>query len=74
MIASTKIIFCDQEHGCGNVSFPAIEDLTDGSFIRPSNAADLRRKARLAGWKRTRGQDYCPDCVGCMEDRKGDAA
>lgn len=67
MIRSTKLIFCDNEHGAGDVTFP---DLDDSSFdikqhfiypVQPT-AAELRKAAKKAGWTRVDGGDYCPIC------------
>lgn len=53
MIRTAKILFCDQEHGFGNASFP---DLITSSptqleqhFIAPPTLKQLRKEAKAAG-------------------------
>lgn len=66
MVAKGIQLYCNNEHGFGDVSFPE-----DGMFqTRYRNAAHLRREARKSGWKRMNGGDYCPSCVACEEDRE----
>ncbi len=70
MIRSTKVIFCDEEHGIGDVTFPAFCDLDVVDFIRTPTVSALRREARKAGWRRIKGSDYCAECVELMDERK----
>ena len=67
MIRPAKRIYCDQEHGTGDVAFPDLDAVNwiDG----PATAATLRREARKLGWRRIMGADYCPDCVACISER-----
>ena len=62
MIRTGKVLFCDNEHGIGNVTFPEMGRVDDQTFIQPMNAAQLRKQAKDAGWTRVDGVDYCADC------------
>lgn len=66
MIRTMKLLFCDNEHGVGNVTFPDIlgrpEDL-EQYLIRSPGAAELRKEAKAAGWSRHQGGDYCEMCT-----------
>lgn len=63
MIYSVKVIFCENEHGSGEQTFPRIDDITDLTFINPVSAARLRADAKKAGWIRFNGADYCDLCA-----------
>lgn len=60
MIRKGIQIYCDNEHGTGDVTFP-----DDGIFdpFKNTSAVTIRRAARLAGWRRIMGADYCPGCI-----------
>lgn len=66
MIRTAKVIFCDNEHGGGDVTFPDFDrrafDLQQ-DFINPVSVAGLRRQAKKEGWGRVNGGDYCPTCM-----------
>ena len=63
MIRTVKVIFCENEHGVGEVMFPALGDLDAQTLIdNTETAATLRKKAKAAGWTRVNGADYCPGC------------
>lgn len=67
MINKCLILFCDNEHGSGDVCFPNI-DLMDNwdikqLFINGNNARTVRQEAKKAGWGRHNGGDYCPACM-----------
>jgi hypothetical protein len=71
MIRKAQVIFCDNEHGTGDVCFPDLtaldsfeiqQKLIDGNCIR-----SLRKEAKAAGWGRVNGGDYCPNCMASME-------
>ena len=68
MINKCNIIFCDNEHGVGDICFPDIDGMDGYSikqlFIKGNTARELRAEAKKAGWGRVNGGDYCP---GCME-------
>ena len=71
MIRKAQVIFCDFEHGTGDVCFP---DLTASDrseiqlvLIDAMDVRSLRKRAKAAGWGRIDGVDYCP---GCMESMK----
>lgn len=58
MIRTAKKIYCDNEHGVGDVFFPE-----DGDYISMLTVAEIRRRAKAAGWLRTKRNDYCPQCA-----------
>lgn len=69
MIRTAKVIFCDNEHGFGDVTFPALDRDTSSlqqEYIVPRRIGQLRKEAKKEGWGRTNGGDYCPQC---MEDQ-----
>lgn len=63
MTRSTKVLFCDNEHGTGDVSFPDIGKLDEHHFVFPLNQRELRKEAKKAGWSRVNGADYCDMCT-----------
>jgi hypothetical protein len=67
MIRIVRVLLCDEEHGTGDVIFP--EDLQgelrDCQTYSPATAAEIRRDARKAGWRRKGGRDLCPGCAEC---------
>lgn len=71
MIRTLKVLFCDNEHGCGDITFPETRDIADATIVNHGAATvkQLRREARAAGWKRKGEQDLCPMCVECEEGR-----
>lgn len=67
MIREAKVIFCDNEHGTGDVTFPSLDrepGVLAGEYVAPQRVSDLRKAAKKQGWGRVQGGDYCP---GCME-------
>lgn len=68
MHRTAKVLFCDNEHGIGDVTFPDVDGLSSAElkqhFIRSVSLADLRKEAKEAGWTRAQGVDYCPGCSG----------
>jgi hypothetical protein len=54
MIRTAKLIFCDNEHGMGDVTYPDLFDPT---------LKQLRKDAKQAGWSRHAGADYCQQCT-----------
>jgi hypothetical protein len=69
MIRTAKVLFCDNEHGTGDITFPEVLDAQ--RFITeqpdtPANAVELRREAKKSGWGRVNGGDYCPTCMESM--------
>jgi hypothetical protein len=61
------VIFCANEHGFGDVTFPdlgamSVIDLQQ-RFVDSPREAQTRRQAKAAGWRRVNGEDYCPQCV-----------
>jgi hypothetical protein len=69
MIRSTKILFCCEDHGV-EVTFPSIDELTEQSFIAPPTIRQLRAHAKAAGWRYSRGNDYCDACVELTRDSR----
>jgi hypothetical protein len=70
MTRKLQILFCDNEHGTGDVCFPDVKHL-DGhqiqqEFIQGNDTRSLRKAAKEAGWGRVNGGDYCPACMASM--------
>lgn len=70
MIRKINIIFCDNEHGSGDVCFPDVDSL-DGHDLRQkiidgNTIGSVRHDAKKAGWGRVNGGDYCPGCMDSM--------
>jgi hypothetical protein len=42
-----------------------------GDDLAGETAAELRRRARNAGWLRRAGKDLCSDCVEASNSKKG---
>lgn len=67
MINKACILFCDNEHGTGDVCFPDIDNMDSyqvkQALIRGVNSRVLRAEAKAAGWGRVNGGDYCPACM-----------
>jgi len=71
MTRKMTFLFCENEHGTGDVCFPEVsgteEDVKQkivksiGTTVRM-----LRADAKKAGWGRVNGGDYCPGCMECM--------
>lgn len=70
MIRKCSLLFCDNEHGTGDVCFPDVDHMSENDikqeFIDGNSVAELRRKAKRAGWGRVNGGDYCPSCMESM--------
>lgn len=64
MIRKATLIFCDNEHGMGDITFPEINDLVEDfqNFIEQRSAKQLRKDAKIAGWAILKKGDYCPAC------------
>lgn len=70
MTRTVYYLFCDNEHGTGDVSFPeALRDVDTPEFEKWDSIAKVRRAAKVAGWRRYQRADYCPSCVESMNDR-----
>lgn len=68
MIQATTILFCDNEHGDGDRTFPDLKELDAYSLCQlfvngKQRASQIRKDAKEAGWGRVSGGDYCPDCM-----------
>jgi hypothetical protein len=72
VIRKTHIIFCDNEHGTGDVMFPDLTRLSGFEFaqevIDGNDARSVRRAAKAKGWGHYRNGDYCPDCMESMKE------
>lgn len=69
MIRNLHFIFCENEHGTGDVCFPDVAFLSGfeikQEIIQGNTIRSLRKAAKQKGWGRVNGGDYCP---GCMEN------
>lgn len=67
MIRKCVLLFCDNEHGNGEVTFPDVGIMTVGDIqselVKERPLKQLRKDAKLAGWGRINGGDYCPACM-----------
>lgn len=67
MINKAIFLFCDNEHGTGDVTFPDLDRLdafeTKQVLIKGASAKELRKEAKKEGWGRINGADYCPACM-----------
>ena len=67
MIQKCSILFCDNEHGTGDVCFPDLDNMdsfqTKQAFVQGNTVKILRKEAKNAGWGRVNGGDYCPACM-----------
>jgi hypothetical protein len=71
MILKCRVIFCENEHGTGDVCFPDIGTMDDYKvkqvFIEGhATIRGLRKEAKAAGWGRVNGGDFCPACMESM--------
>ena len=64
------VIFCENEHGFGDVTFPDLETMSvfdlQQRFIEPPPESKTRREAKAVGWGRVNKADYCPQCMESM--------
>lgn len=72
MILKANLLFCENEHGTGDVVFPDMTSLSgfeiQQAFITGNNVRSVRSAAKKLGWGRVNGADYCPACMASMED------
>lgn len=77
MTRKAIILFCDNEHGTGDICFPDLTKLSGFEFqevlIKGNTVGSVRRAAKAAGWGRVGGVDYCPACMGSMGDDQTEA-
>jgi hypothetical protein len=70
MIRKCSILFCDNDHGSGDVTFPDVASMDayeiQQMFINEPTLEISRRNAKQAGWGRVNGADYCPMCLESM--------
>lgn len=61
------VIFCGNDHGTGDVTFPDLETMSgydlQQRFIESPSLGETRRAAKAVGWRRVNGEDYCPQCM-----------
>ena len=73
MILKANLLFCDNEHGNGDISFPDLKmndfDLMQ-AFLVDNGVRALRRAAKKKGWGRVNGGDYCPICMESMNEKE----
>jgi hypothetical protein len=75
MTRKCVLLFCANEHGTGDVTFPDVDGMTAGAikqlFIDDATTGRLLRKqAKAAGWGRINGEDYCPGCMETESDQE----
>ena len=67
MVRNCFFIFCENEHGTGDVCFPDLDTLeafdTKQAIIQSNSKRQVRADAKKAGWGRVNGGDYCPACM-----------
>jgi len=67
VICKGVFLFCDNEHGFGDVTFPSLNDMDTYAIVqeigRERTIGQLRKEAKQAGWGRVNGGDYCPACM-----------
>lgn len=67
MINKCSILFCDNEHGTGDVCFPDLDSMDAFEikqvFIKSNTVKLLRAEGKKVGWGRINGGDYCPACM-----------
>jgi hypothetical protein len=67
MFRKCGVIFCSNEHGSGDVTFPGLMQMDEHElmqrFIDSPTEMLTRRAAKAAGWGRVNKEDYCPDCM-----------
>lgn len=70
MIRKSHLLFCDNDHGTGDVTFPDLKSLdaydTQQQFVVGNTVRTLRADAKQCGWGRVGGADYCPNCMESM--------
>jgi hypothetical protein len=73
VIRRAAVLFCDNEHGTGDVLFTGFSELPDleeaAMYTAPISVVELRRRARKAGWSRSGNVDFCPICTECEKER-----
>ena len=70
MIRTARLIFCDNEHGTGDVTFPSLDQdfvQTRQQLVDGLTVGQLRKLAKKEGWGRIDGGDYCPACMEMPE-------
>lgn len=64
MIRSTRILFCNEDHGT-EITFPSLffPGIDEDDFIAPPTVKQLRAEAKKAGWSFKNGLDLCDSCT-----------
>ena len=67
---TANILFCGNEHGTGDKTFPDLSTMTgeevEKAIVEALPVGALRRAAKKQGWGRVCGEDYCPGCMESM--------
>ena len=65
MIRTIKVLFCDNEHGNGDVTFPDLRHVEPTDIVNGGSATTkhLRAETAKSGWRHYRGSDYCEMCA-----------
>lgn len=68
MIRKITVIFCDNDHGNGDVTYPdlATIDQIDAVDLDGQTVSSVRKMAKEQGWGRVNGADYCPGCMASL--------
>lgn len=61
-IRSIMVIFCDNDHGTGEQTYPDVDRIAASDFVAPRGRKQLREDAKRAGWTFPRGLAFCPLC------------
>lgn len=69
MVRTIKVLFCEEDHGNGDRTFPDLMDLDTRMFIDAApTVGQLRKLAKAAGWTRSGKADYCEQCSAGATD------
>lgn len=69
MIRTIKVLFCEEDHGVGDRTFPDLMDLDTRMFIDGApTVSELRKLAKKHGWTRSGKADYCETCSAGVND------
>lgn len=66
MIRTVKVLFCDNEHGTGDMTYPSLHQTSEQLaqyFTEGRTAKETRKAAKKEGWGFINGVDYCPLCM-----------
>lgn len=67
MIYKANFLFCSNEHGTGDVTYPDLDKMSGYQLkqyvMKAPRVTELRKLAKAEGWGRVNGGDYCPCCM-----------